>query len=155
MQKSWLAGYDEVNKNYENIISEHLHPSFQFCHEVINPKNLWTQCRLTPNTLREVLFARTKIVQITTSEMFLNVKVCNSRATIVDRWILFLYTSLAGYNKLRPNPVWKFEGKPVWILLYSVNVSHATGEKKIRLERKCINRRAWKYSLMICSLEEN
>ena len=30
MQKSWLAGYDEVNKNYENIISEPLHPSFQF-----------------------------------------------------------------------------------------------------------------------------
>ena len=42
-----------------------------------------------------IKFSRTKIVEITTSDTLFDAKLCNSRAKLVDCWILFLWTSPA------------------------------------------------------------
>ena len=66
-----------------------------------------------------------------------------------------------GYNKLRPNPVWKSEGRPVWILMFCQCISCERPNKN-QIGKKCINQAclentawrcvAWKETMVILNI---
>ena len=103
-----------------------------------------------------IKFSRTKIVEITTSDTLFDAKLCSSRAKLVDRWILFLWTSPAVITNYAQN-----EGRPVWILMFCQCIS-CERRNKNQIGKKCIKQAclentawrcvAWKETMVILNI---
>ena len=99
---------------------------------------------MSPNDqIHFIQFSRTKIVEITTFDMLFDAKVCKSRAKIFCCESL-MSISLVSITNCAQIHFESRAGLRVSRCEFrcTVNVSHATREKKIRQEMKCVNRRA-------------